>query len=275
LINGYGEEGLIAGQVLKQNTEYFLICIIPVRLKINKIERGIHMNRQLNPKRYMYLDVQGIDSLYSQIVTRTEIETITSRGIGRKTHISGKIGLGNAIGSLLGLLKIDGTAGTESSVNSEENVKSIHSSEQKLNGLIEYLSRMDEYSLFTDLDSASEYLKENNDAVFINSKCNFDTPQFWKGDVDQINKDGNLLLTQGMNPFASNDDENVFRSMQLKLMMSASISKFPGCQNGMGATSHEALLLRGHKGTNIPLLVFGTFFRNPEYYQIKPYAISF
>jgi hypothetical protein len=234
------------------------------------------MTNRIAPKRYLYLDVAGLDSLFAQTVHRLEVEKTISRGKDKKAHMSGRVGLGKALGSFLGLLDLEGNIGADSSVSSTEITKTTITSEQKLEELLKYLSQMDDSTLFTDMDLATLYLENNKDAVFVNVQYNFDAPQLHEGGIQKINQNGFLLLTHGMS-IATNYDEsdNYFKpSNKIKLMLSASISKFPNCPNGMGMTSHDAIYLKAHNGMNIPFNVFGSMFKLPKFFQIKPYAIS-
>jgi hypothetical protein len=54
--------------------------------------------------------------------------------------------------------------------------------------------------------------------------------------------------------------------------LSASIKKMR-TGGALGATSHEAVFIRGFAGRHVPLCVFGTLSGTAEYLQIKPFAI--
>jgi len=227
------------------------------------------------PYRFMYLDVEGIDSLNAQTVTRFETESTSSRGRGRKSRISGSVGLGNAIGSFFGLLNLKGEAGSESSVTSNDTVKSHLATEQKLREILEYLSRLGEPTLFVDLAHASDFSEDNKDAVFLHLQTEFDVPQFY-GDagVQAVNQAQYVVFekdTENSRYYDYRDD--YFRKRGIPIVMSASLSKFPNCKGQMGMTGHDAIFIRGHAGRQIPLHVFGSLFKLTAFCQIKPYAI--
>ena len=223
----------------------------------------------------MYIDAEGIDSIYAQIVTRVETEATSSRGRGRKSRISGSVGLGEAIGSLFGLLHLKGEAGADSSVESTDTIKTHLATEQKLREILESLSRLGEPTLFSDLANASNFSAENKDAVFVNLQTDFDAPQFYGGmGVQAVNKAQYVIFEKDMeyNRYYDYRDD-YFKKHRIPVVMSASLTKFPNCKGRMGMTGHDAVFIRGHGGRQMPLHVFGSLFKLPEFCQIKPYAI--
>ena len=109
--------------------------------------------------------------------------------------------------------------------------------------------------------------------VFIDIRDRFNAPQFYGGaqGAASVNADGYLLLEKG-GAADYCDQDDYYKRSTAEVKLSASVNKTRG-GNIMGATSHEAVYLRGFAGRQIPLNVFGSLSGTPDYLQIKPFAI--
>jgi hypothetical protein len=125
---------------------------------------------------YIYLDREGIDSLYAQTTARLETQVVTEKERNRE----GKVGLGAAPKTLL---FADAKADAELSVSGRnlEQITSTLSVEQKLAGLIRYLNRFENEKDFDDIRQAIFQCSQRKMSVFINIETEFDLPQFYWG----------------------------------------------------------------------------------------------
>lgn len=162
----------------------------------------------------------------------------------------------------------------------ETTTKSTLNPEHKLRDLLNHLKQLGEPSLFNDINKAAIYCRENHDAVFVEIADTFDAPQFYNGQghID-VNESKAILFEKNIcknkDTYSHNDNyyKRTFNS-ELRIAMATSLTKYPSYKKGaMGATSHEAMMLRGYRGFDIPLNVFGSFFNTHSFFQIKPYAI--
>jgi hypothetical protein len=231
------------------------------------------------PLRYIYLDSEGIESLYVQIVERNIIETVSKRGSTKRGKISGRIGLGKILGPFLKLADIEVSPELEGSSNAETTTKSALSVEHKLSELTKHLDKHGEPSVFMNLTRAEEYCTDNHEAVFVNIKDTFDAPQFYDGRGPlEVNESQAILFNKNVVPKDTYDYGDDYykkpKASQSPILMASSIHKYPSLKNGsMGLTSHLALMFRQCGGLDIPLGVFGAFFHVGSAFQIKPYAI--
>lgn len=235
------------------------------------------MKKIARPTRYIYIDEEGINSLLSQIVDRLEETRSIEKSNGRKSRISGGINLGNALGSLFGLLNLKGEVGSESNNEQAKTVSSKFTCEQKLRELLNHLNGLGEPTIFSTITAAAKFVESQKDAVFISASTEFDMPQFICGTgPSEINKTGtvNFERNTGLGD-TYNHGDSYFKNKIIPVVMAASLRKFPSCRDHMSQTGHEAMYFRGHNGKKIPLHVFGSFFKLPKFYQIKPYAIWF
>jgi hypothetical protein len=228
----------------------------------------------------MYLDAEGIESLYVQIVEQNVIETVSKRGSIKRGKISGKIGLGKILGPFLKLADIEVSPELEGSSNTETTTKSALGLEHKLSELMNQLDKHGEPSVFTDLARAEDYCRANHEAVFVNITDTFDAPQFYggRGHLD-VNESQTILFDKNVCKWKdtyvhSNDYYKRPKTSETPIFMASSLQKYPNLKNGtMGATSHYALMFRQCGGLDIPLSVLGAIFHVGSSFQIKPYAI--
>jgi hypothetical protein len=108
--------------------------------------------------------------------------------------------------------------------------------------------------------------------VFINFRDTFNAPQFYGGatGTDAVNAEGYVLFEKGGAADYHYGDDYYKQPALVKMV--ASVKKMRG-EGSMGATSHDAMFLRGFAGRHVPLSVFGTVSGTPDYLQIKPFAI--
>lgn len=234
-------------------------------------------SRYQTPQVFIYLDVDGIESLHAQTVDRLETEFTRSAEKGKGGRIGARIGIGQALRVLLGLAEIN--AETELSLSGKriEQVKSHLTTEHKLAALLRYLNTLKGDRFFDDLASAAQRCSKTGEPVFINVEEKFNLPQFYPGQdgVAAANQLKAVLFEIGAPPDDYDYSDRYFKAMKLRIVMSASLAKFPRLANGsMNYTGHDTILFTGHNGKNVPLNVFGYLISVKEiFYQIKPYAI--
>lgn len=224
----------------------------------------------------MYLDHDGIDSLYSQTVDRLEVELVQSQERGSAGRLTAKLG----IGALLKQLTEIGTDAEVSIAGKQiRETKTKFRSEQKLSALVRVLSRSGNGVLFTDLASAAIVCADTSSIVYVQVFEKFNLPQFYCGSgVDEVNRDKGVDFEIG--PMSRRGDsydhsDRYFKKKHYHFFMFAGIGKFPRLTGeGMGRFSHEAFLFRAYQGKDVPLGVFGYLKHLTGLeYQIKPFAI--
>ncbi len=214
----------------------------------------------MQPHAYIYLDKEGIKSLFAQTVDRLETELRKSTETDVTEKAGAKFGLGKAIASLLG---IEIGAKVEKSKASKllEEAKLTLTVEHKLIRLQQHLS--EEGSLSRTIDDAVNRSAQMNKPVFIDLHESFDTPQFLKaGGADRATQDGAIMF-------------EIADRFAARVVMAASLPKFPSASGGkLNRLSHLAIHFQGHKGKSVSLHVFG-YARSlsSSTCQIKPYAI--
>ena len=213
------------------------------------------MGTKHTPYAYIYLDKEGINSLYSQTVDQVQTELTKTSEKGK----SGKLGSELALGALLGF-GVEGNTELSVSGSRIELAKFSLTSEQKLVRLLEYLETFEGEKFFSNLIAATHGSSGSSESVFINVKEEFDVPQFFPG------RDGVA---------AANDVQSVlFEIGKPRVIMSASLKKFPRAHDAkLGYVGHDAILFRENQGQDVPLNVFGQLIKLKDSYQIKPYAI--
>jgi hypothetical protein len=267
------------------------------------LQRG-HMSKieYRAPQNYIYLDREGIDSLYAQTTARLETQFVTEKERNRE----GKVGFGAA---LKVLVFGDARADAELSLSGRnlEQVTSTLSVEQKLAGLIRYLNRFENEKYFDNIHQAAFQCSQRKMSVFINIETEFDLPQFYWGreyGVNAVNLEktisfeispspqrpksatGIMLKIGGVptsyeEPYDSSD--NYFKRGPLmsttnkpRILMNASLNKCTRIppDGTMRPTGHDAQFFSGHEGRDVRLGVFGSLNTlGSAKYQIKPYAI--
>jgi hypothetical protein len=212
---------------------------------------------------YIYLDSEGIESLYAQTTDRVELELTRSRSKENRGDVGIKAGFGNLFTALLGLKE----AGAETKLGTTrgqiEEAKSRLSVEHKLDHLSEYLVRTK--GCFENLEAAAETVSQPGQHV--------DAPDFFPGagGASVVNS-SKAMVFRIDNLYDASD--SYFKRFRFSLVMTASLEKFTRLKSGMGATSHEAIFFRGFDGKNVPIGVFGYLIRlNMKAWQIKPYAL--
>ena len=225
------------------------------------------------PRNFMYLDAEGIESLYAQIVDRIEVEFIQTR----KKAKSGEVGLKAAFGSMLiGLLGLREVGGeTKLGVGREqiEEAKLRLSVERKLSNLLGYLAKHKGDDYFESIQEAGEITSSQRRSVYFRGEARFDAPDFYPGrsGVARVNEAEAILFV--IEP-VYDASESYFKKAPLRFAMSAGLQKFARLHGRMGATSHEAIFFRGAMGKNINLGVFGQVSHiSGNSLQVKPFVI--
>src|SRR5438105_2541037 len=128
------------------------------------------------PLTYIYLDHKGIDSLFAQTTDRLETQFVTEKERNRE----GKVGLAAAFKALF-FANANASAEFSASGRRMEQVTAMLTVEQKLEGLIRYLNRIENDKYFDDIQQAVSQCSQQKMAVFINIETEFDLPQFYWG----------------------------------------------------------------------------------------------
>jgi hypothetical protein len=221
---------------------------------------------------YVYLDEQGIQSLYAQTVQRLEVEhsTTIERALGGKA--GGAARFRNLLLKVLGGPELELTGELSGSRRRTEQSRNTQTVEQKLDSLLDALRQIRETALFfSDLRDAATHLEHPRTSVFVRIEDDFDAPQFIGGNgSESVNEAGYLILQKG-GPGHYNYGDDYYRDPSLPIKLHASVSKMSG--GGMAGSSHLAVYFRGFNGREIPLGVFGAMAKTPAYFHIKPYAI--
>jgi len=225
---------------------------------------------------YIYLDADGIDSLYAQTVDRLETEFTQSQERDKSGKVKANIGIGKLLGTMLGL--VEAGAETELSISGKriEEAKLRFTLEQKLSALMKYLKNLEGTEFFELLPHAAIRAKELGKGVFIKIAEKFNMPQYSQGDgISNMNRDRSIVFSIG--PVGDNEheyDDSYFKKAEYTFLMTASLSKTTRSKDGMSGTGHDAIYFRQFGGKNVPLEVFGYLIPLSKYtYQIKPYAI--
>lgn len=218
--------------------------------------------------RYIYLDVIGINSLYSQATGSLISELSHSKEKSNEELISG--GFVALIAKLKGELR--------NSATYSESTKSELTAENKVCKIIEIIKSKNSNYIFEDLNSAADYCKDNNKSVFINTKTTFDMPQFISmNDTDKVNKSKYIQFCKGYKEKLGIDsyihNDQYFKLHDIKFTMTTSLEKYLNCNGNISKLSHEACYFNNHNGENVPIKVFGQLNFLIDNYQIKPYAI--
>jgi hypothetical protein len=251
---------------------------------------------------YIYLDREGIDSLFAQTTERVETQFVTEREGNRE----GKLTLGAAVKALF---FADANASTELTVSGRkmEQVTATLSVEQKLAGLIRYLNRFENEKYFDEIRQAISQCSQQKMTVFINIVTEFDIPQFYWGrdyGIKAVNHEKIISFEIspsphrprtttanevyiGGTPTSSHEDSYdafdsyfkrqpfTYKTSKPRVLMSASFNKFTRMSDGtMNPIGHDAIIWGEHKGRDVSLGVFGSLNSvGNNKYQIKPYAI--
>src|SRR5262249_22912478 len=133
------------------------------------------------PAIYIYLDAEGIGSLFAQTVDELVIEKSKASESEAGTKLSGRFGLGSLITKLLGDAAIEGEGAL--SKKRSEAIKSTLTVEHKLANLISYLSTEGIGQAFSDLYAAVQKAKATGEHVFVCGTQKFNMPQFMKGQL--------------------------------------------------------------------------------------------
>lgn len=231
--------------------------------------------RRQSPVMYIYLDNDGIDSLYSQTVDRLETEFTLSRERDKSGKLKTSIGIGKLLSTLLGIAEIGGE--TELTIGGKriDETKSRFTPEQKLLALEQFLQNLETDSFFENLPKAAITSQESGKGVFIKISEKFNMPQFSEGNgVDNINRDKSIAFVIGQFDKDHDFSDTYFKKTQYTFILTAGLEKTTRSSHGMSQTGHDGVIFRAYGGKNVPLNVFGYMIPLSKYsFQIKPYAI--
>ncbi|MGO9259664.1 MAG: hypothetical protein ACLQU1_25625 [Bryobacteraceae bacterium] len=170
---------------------------------------------------------------------------------------------------------LEGEVSTEvtgSRARTEQSIR-VQTVEHRLEKLLDFLRKSGADYFFTSLAEASRHLQTTDGPVFVNIRDSFNAPQFYGCALgtESVNADGYLLLEKGgADDYCDRDD--YYKQSSAVVKLSASAKKLRA-GNPMGASSHEAVFIRGFGGRPVPLCVFGTLSGTSDYLQINPFAI--
>ena len=134
-------------------------------------------------------------------------------------------------------------------------------------------------TLYKDFHKAAEVCRVKAEPVWVSGRYAFHAKQFVGGEgFDEVNRDKAVIFSSGLYDDGYDASDNYFKHTEqasLKILMAASLHKFPGLRDGyMGVTSHEAIFFRQVGGGAFKYLIFGSLFSVGDQYQLKPYALS-
>jgi len=225
---------------------------------------------------YIYIDRNGIDSLFAQaykeLVTEQNVQTANRF----QANVEAQVGLPEL---LKNIFKLDVNGSTEYEKSKSINKISTYTHEQRISELIIYLEAKNQL-----IRSLGEIYKSRDESIGIFIYCNllFDTDfdyNNWFEAIASAIKEGHISFYTRNDKYPKkyvetyDGSDNYYKKRKSRL----SIFMDMGVQNMVsfgGITSHLALLLRVTKGENIPLGVFGRIFKvADDCLQIKPYAV--
>ena len=217
-------------------------------------------------KNYIYIDEQGIDSIYSQL----HKETVEEMRIKKTKTNSGSISI------IKGLIKGEHTSSTEC----DKLVSLTH--EQKINEIIKIVSKNKNY--FTDLNKATNNnLKPSNGIIIVNIQDTFYCPLDFNSyeAYDYMRNSGYIEFEKGDLPILPNSKpmakyetynyrDDYYKENRYKVVFSMNLQKM---KTPMGITSHLPMAIRYGNG-KIKLGIFGQLRTiNDLFFQIKPFAV--
>jgi hypothetical protein len=215
----------------------------------------------MEPRIYLYIDQQGIESLIAQLSERTEIELKRNIETNKSEKVSGKFSITNALAALIGI-NVGVDAEIAMTGKKVEEIKYQTTIEQKIRILERAL--VENNSIDASLNDAVVKADKECGIVYVRCHETWNAPQFQigGGGVENVN------LNQGM------AFEKVYGITGRKVVMTAGLAKFTRCSNKMGFTSHESLFFNSFKGLDVPLNVLG--YLKPlmrGVLHLKPFAI--
>src|SRR5713226_10229355 len=94
------------------------------------------------PRTFMYLDAEGIDSLYAQTVDRIELEFTQTRKNERRGQVGLKAAFGSTVTGLLALKEVSGGTKLGASREQIDEAKLHLTAERNMSNLIDYLAKL-------------------------------------------------------------------------------------------------------------------------------------
>lgn len=231
------------------------------------------MTLRKRPRQFIYLDEQGIKSLFAQTVEGVETarKETTHRNLGAK--ISGKLSFKQALLTMLGLPEAELKSELEGTRQRGLEISTELSTEHILFRLIENLPTHEDTPVFGSFAEAAAKISGTTNETYVSVVDEFDAPQFIFGKgVSDVNKCGALILEKNIGGYSHNYNDDYFKHNN-RITLLASISKFPRVREKLGHTSHEGIYFRAYEGKKIPLGVFGSIREIPKAFQVKPFAI--
>ncbi|HLY59540.1 MAG TPA: hypothetical protein VKV95_02125 [Terriglobia bacterium] len=230
-------------------------------------------NPNLEPLSYIYLDEQGIESLYAQTVEMVEIERSKTTEKTVEGKLSGTARLKNLVLKALGGPEVELTGEISGARSRTEHSKHEFTVENKLAALLEVFRQIGTPIFVQNLGEAARHVDRAKNRIYFRVEEKFDAPQFFAGEgAISVNKSGYLILEKAC-VGENNPRDDYFKDAPRPLVLSASVKKMRTFEGQMAITGHDAIYFRGYGGRRIPLGVFGIMTPTPSYFHIKPYAI--
>jgi hypothetical protein len=226
----------------------------------------------MNLLRYFYIDELGLASLHAQLTHGEVTESVLSSEHTDEKKRSLKL---NFL-SLIGAADMEGAQSAKEAMIRKLRLRA----ENRLREICASLRATGQ--LHTQFPAAATKARSTGEPAWFYGRQEFCAPQF-AGGIVSINQDRAVVFTSGENECDSSynpSDEYYKPAMQNqaarpRILMSASLFKFPGAQGGqLGVSSHEALFFSRFATAYVSLLVFGSVYCVAESYQIKPLALS-
>lgn len=222
------------------------------------------------------MDMNGLDSLLSQITSELVQERHVQTTKRKAGTVEGKFGFSDLIRKVL---KVDVNLGGEIETQQVVNKTTTQPYEAKIQQIIGYLED-EEILLKNRSEIITKYKENKQNLVFLTMPFNTDfNYNNWLEATRLANKVGYISFYKGCHDTDRYHDnyeynDSYYKTMALdriKVTMNLGIEKMEPLG---GITSHLAVLFRETRGTNIHLGVFGHIFKlTNTVFQIKPYAV--
>jgi hypothetical protein len=213
--------------------------------------------------RFFYIDESGLASLHAQLVHGEIGESTIAT---EHTHADKK-SLKLSFFSLFGAADWEGARAAKEATTRKLKARA----ENMLTEICASLRATGD--LDTTFSSAVAKTRSTGEPAWFYGREQFRVPQFAAGTA-LLNKDRAIVFESGSEGYDSSD--HYYKHVPgPRVIMSASLFKFPGARDGqLGDTSHEALFFRQFVNSPVSLLVFGSVYCAAEIVQIKPLALS-
>lgn len=219
--------------------------------------------------RYFYLDEMGVLSLHAQLNHYELLE----HSVASEDGTSRKSGWSAALKAVFGVSgettqEVKEAVSRKFRLRAENMLKEIQAS-LRARG-----------TLYKDFHKGAEVCRATEEPVWVSGRYALRATQFTDaGGFESVNRDKAVVFSAGLQDDGYEASDNYFKCTghpTLRIVMTASLHKFPGLRDGyMGPSTHEALFFGQLRGAAFKYQIFGSLFAVGDQYQIKPYALSF